>query len=218
MSIVTTETIENIAKHINEIMKELGIESTPDNIDTPRRIARMYSLELFRNVSNFREELYRQLTFFPAKNHNPVLVKGIKFTSMCEHHWLPFTGYADVEYIPENSIIGLSKIPRVVKWFSKKPQVQENLTQEIGEFLVDVLKPRYLKVVLRDVKHSCVEARGVEAECETDTMFEYEAEKSNRFLRLSNYTGGQECKYHPVGYCPRAKGDCSPCQYKEGEV
>jgi len=100
-----------------------------------------------------------------------VTVKGIKFYSTCEHHWLPFFGECDIEYIPDENILGLSKFPRVVKYFSKKPQVQERLTSEVGVFLVQILNPIYLKVTIRDVTHTCVSARGAEAECQTNTTF-----------------------------------------------
>ena len=157
--------------HVFQIMDILGVELNPNNSETPKRVSKMYVRELFANVCTPMSELDKQMTMFPAPNQNIVVVKNIKFTSMCEHHWLPFTGYADIEYIPTEFIIGLSKIPRVVKFFSKKPQVQERLTQEIGDYLVQVIKPKYLKVTLRDVRHSCVEIRGVESECSTDTKF-----------------------------------------------
>lgn len=118
--------------HVFQIMDILGVELSPNNSETPKRISKMYARELFANVCTPIIELDKQMTMFPAPNQNIVVVKNIKFTSMCEHHWLPFTGYADIEYIPTEFIIGLSKIPRVVKFFSKKPQVQERLTQEIG--------------------------------------------------------------------------------------
>jgi GTP cyclohydrolase I len=158
---------------VYQMMRALNINISDDNKDTPKRIAKMLVTEVFANVGKDIRELDAQMTLFQAPNHNIVKVKGIKFTSTCEHHWLPFTGYADIEYIPSEHIIGLSKIPRVVKWFSKKPQVQERLTQEIGDYLVKGLKPKYLRVTLKDVRHSCVEARGIESECSTDTVFEY---------------------------------------------
>ena len=183
---VLTDKENEIAKHIIEIMKLLEIPPTEDNSDTPLRIAKMYSREVFRNRQFDYGELMSQMTLFPyhplnvkGVKENPVEIKGIKFTSMCSHHWLPFTGYVDISYIPNNNLLGLSKFPRVVKYMSKRPCMQEELTNDIGEFLVNLLNPKYLSVTLRDVKHSCVEARGVESECEVDTYYTYEKEGSH---------------------------------------
>lgn len=164
---------KSIAESFANIMDDMGVPLDENSLGTPDRVAKMYVNELFANMNVSTLDLASQMTQFPAKNQNPVKVKDIRFTSTCAHHWLPFTGYATVEYVPDKTIVGLSKIPRVVKWFSKKPQVQEDLTNEIGEFLVSTLDPHYLQVTLHDVHHSCVEARGVEAECTTDTTYTY---------------------------------------------
>ena len=99
---VLTDKENEIAKHIIEIMKLLEIPPTEDNSDTPLRIAKMYSREVFRNRQFDYGELMSQMTLFPyhplnvkGVKENPVEIKGIKFTSMCSHHWLPFTGYVD---------------------------------------------------------------------------------------------------------------------------
>jgi GTP cyclohydrolase I len=164
----------SIEWHIKKIMEELDIKETDDNYQTPARIAKMLSLELFKNVNKIPMKC--DITLFDNPNKTidcPVIVKDIKFYSTCEHHWLPFFGLADVEYAPGEKIIGLSKIPRIVKFFSKQPQVQERLTSDIGKFLVESLSPKYLKVTLHDVTHTCVQIRGAEAECKTDTIYEY---------------------------------------------
>lgn len=175
MQLMETTIIQNI----KEIMSVLGIQETDDNKDTPQRIARMLNRELFRNRNDFNiSELDNKMTTFenPQKSPQPIKVKNIKFHSVCAHHWLPFFGECDIEYIPSDKILGLSKFPRVVEYFSKRPQVQEGLTKEIGEYLVKKLKPKYLKVTMRDVTHTCVSVRGVEAECETDTLYEFREE------------------------------------------
>jgi GTP cyclohydrolase I len=164
-----------IAEKVADIMGFLGIDCNESTKKTPERVAKMLTTELFSSQKP-TGELDERMTIFRAPNQNKINVKGIRFTSMCEHHLLPFTGYADVEYVPNVAIIGLSKIPRVVKWFSKRAQVQERLTQEIGEYLVGCISPLYLKVTLRNVRHSCVEIRGVQAECSTDTVYEYKKE------------------------------------------
>lgn len=175
---LTQQEIE-IAEHINAIMKILEIPPTDDNGDTPIRVAKMYTRDLFKHRHLSYSDIMSQMTTFQAPTTpsgvvpKPIIIKGIKFTSVCSHHWLPFTGYVDISYLPKESILGLSKFPRVVKYFSKKPNIQEVFTQEIGEFLVNLLDPKSLTVTVRDVRHSCVEARGIEAECEVDTYYEY---------------------------------------------
>lgn len=165
---------EMIERHIEEIMRLLEIPVAGDTLDTPHRVAKMYLNEIFihRN-NNGIEDLNDSMTLFKATNHNKVVIRNIRFNSMCSHHFMPFSGYATIEYVPDNSVIGLSKIPRVVKFFSKKPQMQENLTQEIGEYLKALIRPRELKVTLHDVKHTCVGCRGIESDCEVDTEYFY---------------------------------------------
>jgi GTP cyclohydrolase I len=173
---VTTEEIFKIQNHVIDIMTILGIQRTDGNRETPERIARMICLDMFRNRSSSTESLDGMMTLFDNPNRDNssiVTIKDIKFTSFCEHHWLPFTGYADISYIPNTKILGLSKFPRVVKFFCQKPQVQERLVKEIGDYLVGILNPKELHVALRDVHHSCVEARGVESPCTTDTHYSY---------------------------------------------
>lgn len=164
---------ELIARHVASIMDLLNIELDEDTKNTPNRVAKMYVDELFSHANNKGlGELYKSMTTFKAPNNNPIIIRNIPFHSVCSHHLLPFSGYATVEYVPGETIIGLSKVPRVVKFFSKKPQVQENLTGEIGSFLWDILRPLSLKVTLHDVKHTCVSCRGIESDCEVDTVFE----------------------------------------------
>lgn len=165
--------VTKIAEHIKEISSLLGIEVTDSNKDTPYRVAKMYVREVFKNQNKDLFDLKNQMKVFDNEGTNtPVTVREIPFNSMCEHHWLPFMGTVSVTYIPDEKIIGLSKIPRVVKFFSKKPQLQERLTNEIGNFLVEVLNPKYLKVEMT-ATHTCVLCRGAESPAETDTKFEY---------------------------------------------
>lgn len=162
---------------LSQLMSNLGMEVTPENEDTPKRVAKMYE-EMFSslNGANYSKLLESMTLFNNSGSDSPITVKDIKFHSMCEHHWLPFFGLCDITYIPGKDILGLSKFPRAVKYFCKKPQVQERLTREIGEFLVGVLSPKMLRVTLHDVTHTCVMVRGVEAECSTDTVYEYKEE------------------------------------------
>ena len=168
--------VEEIKKHIEAISEILGFEVTDSNANTPLRVAKMYCNELFKNRNNNNiEELNSRMKLFknnsPVPNNHPVTVRGIEFSSTCEHHWLPFMGVAEVSYIPSDTIIGLSKIPRVVKYFSQKPQLQENLTNEIGEYLFNLLNPKWIRVTLI-ATHTCVMCRGAESNCETETVYE----------------------------------------------
>ena len=169
--------VKQLEYHYFEIMKILGIPVTQSNEGTPRRIAKMLNEEVFCNRNNCNiEELNNKMTLFDNENEDNLEVikmEGIDFSSMCEHHWMPFFGKVDVEYIPKVKIIGLSKIPRVVKYFSKRPQLQERLTNDIGKYLVDLLNPLYLKVTIQ-ATHTCVMCRGAESNCQTRTSFVHE--------------------------------------------
>lgn len=164
--------VEEIRKHVEAISEILGIKKTESNENTPLRVAKMYCNELFlnRNNNNIEELNSRMKVFDNEGNTSPVTMSGIKFYSVCEHHWLPFFGECTVTYVPKKKIIGLSKIPRVVKFFSQKPQLQERLTKEIGDYLFDLLDPEYLTVEMT-AKHCCVMCRGAESECETHTVY-----------------------------------------------
>ena len=164
--------VEEIKVKVAEIMDILEIPITDSNINTPLRLAKMWCNELFVNRNNYNiGELKDSMKVFPNEyDSEMVIVKDIDFDSICEHHWLPFSGKVTVGYVPSDNIIGLSKIPRVVRYFSKKPQLQEQLTTEIGEFLYDLLKPNALFVEV-EATHQCVKCRGAESDCATRTYF-----------------------------------------------
>lgn len=164
--------VEEIKEHIEAIMKILGIPITESNKGTPLRVAKMYCNELFKNRNNNNlEELNSRMKTFPNEYHNDmVIIRDIEFDSICEHHWLPFSGKVTVGYVPNDKVIGLSKVPRVVKYFSKKPQLQEQLTQEIGEYLYDLLEPHAIFVEV-EATHQCVKCRGAESNCSTHTNY-----------------------------------------------
>ena len=193
--------VEEIKKHIEAISDILGFEKTDSNENTPLRVAKMYCNELFKNRNNENiEELNSQMKLFdytPVGIVQPITVRGIEFHSTCEHHWLPFMGIAEVSYKPSNKIIGLSKIPRVVKYFSQKPQLQEKLTNEIGEYLFNLLQPEWIKVKLI-ATHTCVMCRGAESGCETETAYvrynscvhDTELYGTFPFFNVPEYNGG----------------------------
>ena len=166
--------VEAIKEHIEEIMKILEIPITESNKNTPLRVAKMYCNELFvnRNNRNITELDDRMKTFPNEYQSEMVIVKDIDFNSICEHHWLPFSGKVTVGYVPRDKVIGLSKIPRVVKYFSRKPQLQEQLTTEIGKYLLDLLDPYALFVEVEST-HQCVKCRGAESDCVTKTNYRF---------------------------------------------
>ena len=166
--------VEEIKKHIEAIADILGIEKNASNENTPLRVAKMYCNELFKNRNGANlEELNSRMKVFPNEGvDTPIVVEDIEFCSTCEHHWLPFMGTVAVSYVPDKSIIGLSKIPRVVKYFSQRPQLQERLTRDIGWYLVKLLRPKSLSVEVT-ATHTCVMCRGAESHCNTKTTFNY---------------------------------------------
>lgn len=152
---------ERIMNAIREILIAVGENpDRPGLEETPLRVANMYE-EIFAGL---REDPKKHLKFFDEKsNDEMVIVRDIPFSSMCEHHLLPFVGKAHIAYIPsDNRIIGLSKIARIVDNFAKKPQVQERLTHDIADFLNDNLKPKGVAVII-EAEHMCMSIRGARA-------------------------------------------------------
>lgn len=129
--------------------------------DTPARVVRMY--EEFFYTGPDRAEPPFKFTTFPNEDdiHDMVIVKDIDFYSMCEHHLIPFFGQAHVGYLPHERIVGLSKIPRVVDWYARRPQLQERMTGQIANYLRDQLKPKGVIVVI-NAQHLCVAMRGIQ--------------------------------------------------------
>lgn len=152
--------VDQIAGHFSEIMKVLGLPLDNAHLkDTPDRVGRMY-LEIFRGLEESSEPSF---TTFPNEENysNMVIVKDIEFYSVCAHHMIPFFGKAHVAYIPDQKIVGLSKIPRVVDFYARRPQLQERLTEQVIDLLVEKLEPQGAIVVM-EARHLCMEMRGVE--------------------------------------------------------
>ncbi len=149
---------ERIRRAVREILLAVGEDPDREGLrDTPRRVGRMYA-ELFAGLhANPREHLAK---FFTEKYDEVVLVRDISFCSMCEHHLLPFMGKAHVGYLPNGRVIGLSKLVRVVESVSRRPQVQERMTEEIANLLVEELNAKGVVVVI-EATHTCMTIRGV---------------------------------------------------------
>ena len=150
--------IESIKSAVRDILIAVGEDpDRPGLLETPRRVAKMYE-EMF---SGLYLEPGRHLNVtFPEEYDEMVLVRDIRFTSMCEHHLLPFYGVAHVAYIPNGKVTGLSKLARVVEEISRRPQVQERMTQSIADLIQDQLSTTGVAVVVK-AEHSCMSIRGV---------------------------------------------------------
>lgn len=163
------EKMEAIEGHFSAIMDILGLDLKDDSLKgTPRRVAKMFVKEIFKGLNPENEP---PITLFDNKfQYKQMLVeKGIKLHTFCEHHFLPIYGVAHVAYIAQGKVIGLSKLNRIVEYYSKRPQVQERLTVQIANHLKKVLKTEDVAVYI-EAKHMCVQARGVEHEgCSTIT-------------------------------------------------
>ena len=152
--------LDEIAGHVKEIIRVLGLcpDQDPNLINTDRRVARMY-LDIF---SGLDEGTRPKLTTFPNEEHytSMVMEKEIPFYSMCAHHFVPFYGHGHIAYIPNDKIVGLSKLPRLLDFFARRPQIQERLTEQVAEVLEEELKPQGVMVVI-EARHLCVEMRGI---------------------------------------------------------
>lgn len=157
------EKIAYIAERFKEIMECLGLDlEDPSLAKTPERVAKMYVTEVF---SGLKTETFPSITvvdneFQHSKRGNLVFLK-VNFHSFCEHHFVPMNGTVFIAYIPGSKIIGLSKIPRLVRYFSRRPQLQERLTAQIADALSMLLETEHVAVSIT-AQHFCVMARGIE--------------------------------------------------------
>lgn len=150
--------LEKIEDAVREILEAVGEDPNRAGLlDTPRRVARMYA-EMFAGL-HINPARHLEVVF-PEQYDEMVLIRDIPFTSMCEHHLLPFRGVAHVAYIPNGKVTGLSKIARVVDEVSRRPQVQERMTQEIADLVNTHLETSGVAVVI-SAEHSCMSIRGI---------------------------------------------------------
>ncbi|GEK28401.1 GTP cyclohydrolase I FolE [Furfurilactobacillus siliginis] len=156
---MTDEQQQTIEKAVRQILTAVGENpDRPGLVETPGRVARAYQ-EIFSSLGETEFTDYK--LFHEETNADMVVVAQIPFYSMCEHHLLPFFGHVSVGYIPtDGTIIGLSKIPRLVDFVSHKPTVQENITTAISSELEKILKPAGIAVNVT-ARHMCMEMRGV---------------------------------------------------------
>lgn len=157
------EKIAYIADKFRDIMETLGLDLSDDSLArTPYRVAKMYVEEIFSGLDfkKFPSISFFQDHFKLSDNSNIVFMK-VLFHSFCEHHFVPMNGIAYVAYLPCKKLIGLSKIPRIVRYFASRPQVQERLTAQIADSLAILLETEDVAVSI-SAEHFCIKARGIE--------------------------------------------------------
>jgi len=148
-----------IERAIREIIEAIGEDPTREGlIGTPHRIADMYA-ELFEGLYQDPLEVL-QVGFEEEEHQEMIILRDIPFYSLCEHHFLPFHGVAHIGYIPEKRIVGISKLARVVEILARRPQLQERLTGQIADVIMEGLKPKGVGVVV-EAEHLCMTMRGI---------------------------------------------------------
>ena len=182
------EKIEAISEHFSSIMKILELDLEDDSLkETPKRVAKMYVEELFQGMNP--ENAPEIKKFDNSYNYNGIILeKNITLFSLCEHHFVPIIGKAHIGYFANNKVVGLSKLNRIVNYFSKRPQVQEKLTVQIVEFLKNELETQNVACII-EAQHLCVSMRGIKDVNSWMTTAEYsgkflEESSKNEFIKL----------------------------------
>ena len=159
--LIRTDKIHIIEGHFKSIMETMGLDLSDDSlIDTPKRVAKMYVNEIFWGLDY---DAFPKCTAVDnkMKYNEMVCERNINVQSNCEHHFVVIDGLATVAYVPNQKVLGLSKINRIVEYFSKRPQIQERLTEQIFHSLQYILETEDVAVMI-DAQHYCVKSRGVE--------------------------------------------------------
>ncbi|MFH1051971.1 MAG: GTP cyclohydrolase I [bacterium] len=161
------QMIQRLEQKFIEVTEILRMSrNDPNTAQTPMRVAKMLVNELFSG----RFSAGPKLTVFPNRKKVDELIisKGIEVMSVCSHHWQTISGHCAIGYIPEESVIGLSKLSRIVQWFSRRGQIQEELGEQIADYIEELIHPKALGVVIR-ARHYCMIARGVKSS-ETNSL------------------------------------------------
>jgi GTP cyclohydrolase I len=176
-----------------ELLIRIGEDPTRDGlVRTPERMEKSMKFLTRGYAMNVTEVLHEAL--FDVDYDEMVIVKDIEFFSLCEHHLLPFFGKAHIAYVPNGKVIGLSKIPRLVDVFSRRLQVQERLTRQIGDAITDAINPQGVAVIL-EAQHLCMMMRGVEKQHSSTVtsamlgVFKTQLQTRNEFLSLVRRQG-----------------------------
>ena len=187
-SLSDAEKKDKIADLFSQIMDVLGLDLSDDSLNgTPKRVAKMYVDEIFSGLNPKNKP---EVALFQNKyRYNQMLIeKDITFYSNCEHHFVPIIGKAHIAYISGGKIIGLSKLNRIVQYFAKRPQVQERLTNQIGDELQSILSTEDVAVII-EAKHLCVSSRGIKDDTSSTTTCFYGGQfnTTDKILELQNY-------------------------------
>ena len=187
-SISDSEKKEKIELLFEEIMNVMGLDLTDDSLKgTPQRVAKMYIDEIFSGLNPANKP---KIALFDNKYryHQMLVEKNITFYSNCEHHCVPIIGKAHIAYISSGKVIGLSKLNRIVQYYSKRPQVQERLTNQIAEELKKALDTTDVAVII-DAKHLCVSSRGIKDDTSSTVTAYYGGafNEPQRISELQNY-------------------------------
>jgi len=180
---------KDLDSYYKNIIKSIGEDPDRDGLlNTPGRAARAMQY-LTRGYDQSLDEVVNN-AIFESDNDEMILVKNIEVYSLCEHHLLPFIGKCHVAYLPTGKVIGLSKIARIVDMFARRLQIQENLTKQIADSLMDIIQPSGVGVII-EAKHLCMMMRGVEKQNSSMTTsmmlgsFRKDDRTRSEFLRLS---------------------------------
>lgn len=179
---------------VKTMMTSVGEDPTREGLQkTPERVYKAY--QFMYGGYNEDPKAILESALFSTSNDEMVLIKDIEFYSTCEHHLLPIIGRAHVAYIPDGTVVGLSKIPRVVDVFARRMQIQEQLTEQIANAIMETIKPKGVAVVIQ-ARHMCMEMRGVEKINSTTTssalrgLFKKNEKTRNEFFNLINAPAG----------------------------
>ena len=182
------QKMSTIEKHFHIIMEEMGLDMTDDSLKgTPHRVAKMFIQEIFSGLNYANKP--KISVFENSYHYDKMLVEAnISFNSTCEHHFLPIIGKAHIGYVSSGKVIGLSKLNRIVDYYSRRPQVQERLIMQIFNDLKSVLDTEDVIVVM-EAKHLCVSSRGIKDESSFTSTIQYggifnEKENRNDFFNL----------------------------------
>jgi len=181
---------EEFEQAITKVLELLGEDPKREGLlKTPSRVAK--ALQFLTEGYDQDPEMILNQALFSTSNDEMVLVRDIEFYSMCEHHMLPIIGRAHVAYIPDGKVVGLSKIPRIVNVYARRLQIQEQMTEQIADAILQTIKPKGVAVVLH-ARHMCMEMRGVQKINSTTVssalrgLFKSDERTRNEFYNLIN--------------------------------
>jgi GTP cyclohydrolase I len=181
---------EEFEQAVTKVLELLGEDPTREGLlKTPNRVAK--ALQFLTEGYHLDPKEILNQALFSTSNDEMVLVRDIEFYSMCEHHMLPIIGRAHVAYIPDGKVVGLSKIPRIVNVYARRLQIQEQMTEQIADAILETIKPKGVAVVVH-ARHMCMEMRGVQKINSTTVssalrgLFKSDERTRNEFYNLIN--------------------------------